>query len=117
MKQRPFAVTVLSWLFIAIGVVALGMDVRFALAHGAGIDEALIFPVHALAVVAGAFMLRRDNWARWLAVLWMAFHVAITVLNAWRDFAFHAIIFAGITYLLFRADARAWFHTEKAAGS
>jgi hypothetical protein len=117
MKKRPIAVTVLGWLFIAIGAVALGMDVRFALAHGAGIDEALIFPVHALAVVAGAFMLRGDNWARWLAVLWMAFHVGVTVLNAWRGFAFHAIIFAGITYLLFRADARAWFHTEKAAGS
>jgi hypothetical protein len=117
MKQRPFAVTVLSWLFVAIGAVALGMDVRFALAHGGGINEALIFPVHALAIVAGAFMLRGADWARWLAVLWMAFHVAITVLNAWRDFAFHAIIFAGVTYLLFRADARAWFHTEKAAGS
>ena len=117
MKQRPFAVTVLSWLFVAIGAVALGMDVRFALAHGGGINEALIFPVHALAIVAGAFMLLGADWARWLAVLWMAFHVGVTVLNAWRGFAFHAIIFAGITYLLFRADARAWFHTEKAAGS
>jgi hypothetical protein len=117
MKQRPFAVTVLGWLFIAIGVVALAMDVRFALARGGGIDEAMIFPVHALAVVAGAFMLRGDNWARWLAVLWMGFHVGVTVLNAWRGFAFHIILFIGVSYLLFRADAGAWFGPEKVAGS
>ena len=117
MKQRPFAILILGWLFIAIGAVSLAMDVRFALGHGGGIDEALIFPVHALAIVAGAFMLRGADWARWLAVLWMAFHVVITVLNAWRGFAFHAILFAGIAYLLFRADARAWFRTEKATAS
>lgn len=114
MKQRPFAITVLSWLFIAIGVVSLAIDVHFVALHGGGRDEALIFPVHALAVVAGAFMLRGANWARWLTVLWVAFHVAITTLNAWKDFAFHAILFVGITFLLFRADARSWFHHEPA---
>lgn len=115
--RRPIAVTVLSWLFIALGVVSLAMDVRFVMAHGAGRDEALIFPVHALAVVAGAFMLRGADWARWLTVLWMAFHVAITVLNAWQGFAFHVILFAGITFLLFRADARGWFRPGPAAAS
>jgi len=115
--KRPFAITVLSWLFIALGVVSLGMDVHFVAGHGWGLDEALIFPVHGLAVVAGAFMLRGADWARWLTVLWMAFHVVITVLNAWHGFAFHAILFAGITCLLFRADARAWFRHKPAAKS
>jgi hypothetical protein len=117
MKQRPFAILILGWLFIAIGAVSLAMDVRFAFTRGGGIDEAWIFLVHALAIVAGAFMLRGADWARWLALLWMAFHVAITVMNAWRGFAFHAILFAGIAYLLFRADAWAWFRTEKATAS
>jgi len=113
--KRPFAITVLSWLFIAIGVVALAMDVHFVAGHGWSRDEALIFPVHALAVIAGVFMLRGADWARWLAVLWMVFHLAITVLNAWRGFAFHAILLAGITFLLFRADARTWFRSRPAA--
>jgi len=117
MKQRSLSITLLSWLFIAIGVVSLGMDVHYVVAHGGGFDEALIFPVHGLAVVAGVFMLRGADWARWLTVLWVAFHVVITALNAWRDLAFHAILFVGITYLLFRADARAWFRPEKAAGA
>jgi hypothetical protein len=114
--KRPFAITVLGWLFVAIGVVSLAMDIRFAAQHGVGRDEVLVFVVHGLAVVAGIFMLRGADWARWLAVLWMVFHVGITVFNAWRGFAFHAIIFAGITFLLFRADARAWFGQKPAAG-
>ena len=109
--------TVLSWLFIAMGVLTLAMDVHFVALHGGGRDEALIFPVHALAAVAGAFMLRGANWARWLTVVWVAFHVAITAFNAWRDLAFHAILFVGITYLLFRADARAWFRANPGAAT
>ena len=113
--KRPFAITVLSWLFIALGLVSLGMDVRYVTQHGWGLDEALIFPVHGLAVVAGAFMLRGADCARWLTVLWVAFHVVITALNAWQNVAFHAILFVGITYLLFRADARVWFRHKPAA--
>ena len=114
--KRPFAITVLSWLFIALGAVSLAMDGRYVAGHGWGRDEGWVILVHGLAVVAGAFMLRGAEWARWLTVLWMVFHVAITVLNAWRGFAFHAILFAGITFLLFRADARAWFRSRPAAG-
>ena len=33
------------------------------------------------AVVAGVFMLRGRNWARWLALAWMASHVAISVFH------------------------------------
>ena len=46
MKQRPFAILILGWLFIAIGAVSLAMDVRFAFTRGGGIDEAWIFLVH-----------------------------------------------------------------------
>jgi len=76
----------------------------------------LVFVVHGLAAVAGAFMLRGADWARWLAVLWVAFHVAITAFNAWKGLAFHAILFVGVLILLFRADARAWFRPTAAAG-
>jgi hypothetical protein len=31
-----------------------------------------------LALIAGIFRLRRHDWARWLALAWMAFHVKLT---------------------------------------
>ena len=115
--QRPWAITVLSWLFILLGVISLGMDARFLAGHGWSHDEGWILVVHGLAILGGAFMLRGANWARWLILLWSAFHVGITILNAWHGFAFHAILFTGIAILLFRADARAWFGPRAGAAA
>jgi hypothetical protein len=117
MKSRPLAVTVLSWLYIAVGVVMLAADFRQLTVHPFRQDDLWIGLVHLLAIVAGVFMLRGDNWARWLAVAWIGGHVAITALNAWRGVAVHVILFAGITFLLFRADARSWFRTEGPDGA
>ncbi len=117
MGKRPFTVTVLSWLFIVVGAAELAVDIRHLAARPFHQEDIWIGLVHLLAIVAGAFMLRADNWARWLAIVWMAGHVAITILNAWHGFAVHAIIFAGIVFLLFRADARGWFRRELTTAS
>lgn len=77
-------------------------------------DGVWIEITEALAILAGAFMLRGRNWARWLALAWMAFHVAISF-GAVREFAIHCVIFAGIAWLLFRADARQYFHRSEEA--
>ncbi len=106
--MRPFAITVLSWLYITVGAVGLALHGRIALESWHR-EDAWILLTELLAVVAGAFMLRGANWARWLALLWMAFHVVVGWLNGPKQVLFHAIIFAGIAFLLFRADARAWF--------
>jgi hypothetical protein len=117
MDKRPFAVTALSWLFILVGAAELAVDIRRLSAHPFHREDIWIGLVHLLAIVAGAFMLRGDNWARWLAVIWIGGHVAITVLNAWHGFLVHAIFFAGIAFLLFRADARGWFRRRITAGT
>ena len=117
MDKRPFAVTALSWLFILVGAAELAVDIRRLSAHPFHHEDIWIGLVHLLAIVAGAFMLRGDNWARWLAVIWIGGHVAITVLNAWHGFLVHAIFFAGIAFLLFRADARGWFRRQITAGT
>ena len=114
--RRPFAITVLGWLFILVGAAGLVMHGRTAL-HAWHSEDAWILLTEAIAVVAGAFLLRGSNWARWLAVLWMAFHVVIAWLNGPSQVLFHAIIFVGIAVLLFRADARAFFRPQPAPGA
>jgi hypothetical protein len=69
MRKCPFAVAVISWLFIAMGVVMLALDVRHLTARPFHQEDIWIALVHILAIVDGAFMLRGDNWARWLALL------------------------------------------------
>src|SRR4051794_36187885 len=61
-----------------------------------------------LAIVCGAFLLRGRNWARWLAVAWMAFHLVISF-GDWRLFGIHSLILVLIVWCLFRADASRFF--------
>ena len=52
-------------------------------------------------------MFRGQNWARWLALLWMAFHVAISF-PVVRQVVTHSIIFAliacGFSFALTHGD-------------
>jgi hypothetical protein len=64
-----------------------------------------------IAMLAGVFMLRRKNWARWLAVAWMAFHVAISVPDPGRV-AVHLLFLIVIVGGLFKPDAREYFASQ-----
>jgi hypothetical protein len=57
-------------------------------------------------------MLLAQNWARWLALVWMAFHVAISF-PMLRQVAMHFLFLALMAWLLFRPDARQYFQQKK----
>ena len=59
-------------------------------------------------VVAGVFLLLRANWARWLAIGWIAFHTVVGALHGWTQFATHLAIAAVVTYALTRPAANRW---------
>jgi hypothetical protein len=103
-RKRPFAVLVIACLYIAVG--GIGFVAHF---HDFRQPEFLwIELTELLAVLAGIFMLRGHNWARWLAVAWMAFHVAISF-PVPRQIAVHSLFLAAIALLLFRPAARTYF--------
>ncbi len=107
-KKRPIAVWVISCLFIVVGQVGLVHHFPQHLVFHR--DDIWIELTELLALVAGVFMLLGHNWARWLALAWMAFHVAIS----WpvvRLVVIHTLILAAIAWLLFRRDARGYFTT------
>ena len=62
-----------------------------------------------VAVIAGIFMFRGRNWARWLWLSWVAFHVAISFLNKLSEVMVHAAMLAVFAFLLFRPAASAYF--------
>ena len=104
--KRPIAVLFLSSLYIAVGTI--GFAVNFPKLIALQQDSIWIELTELLALLAGAFMFRRRNWARWLALVWMAFHVAISF-PVVRQVVTHSIIFALIAWVLFRPDARRYF--------
>ena len=79
MNKRPLSVTIISVVYILTGVISSAFHLtEFKPQHSFPYDIVLVELVGLIAVVSGVFMLRGRNWARWLAIAWMAFHVVLS---------------------------------------
>jgi len=61
------------------------------------------------AIVSGLFMVRGHNWARWLLVVWILFHLVISAMHSLTQLLLHAAIFTVILFFIFRRDASLYF--------
>jgi hypothetical protein len=115
MNKRPSSITVISWIFIVFGSIAflssflppVGTPAALSLA-----DLKTHWMVHLarfLGVVSGVFMLYGFNWARWLLVIWIVFHLILSILHSPLQLLMHTLIFAVILYFIFRPQASAYF--------
>jgi membrane-bound ClpP family serine protease len=95
--QRPLAVTVISLIYIVVGIVGLVFHlVDFKGQLSLRSEITWITAVRLLAIVAGI----DHNWARWLALAWMAFHVVLGALNAPSQLLLHAFLLVVFGYFL-----------------
>jgi hypothetical protein len=114
-RTRPLSVTILACVFLLVGTAGFVYHFRELLPLQR--DGLLVEFTEVLAVVAGTFMLLGRNWARWLALAWMAFHVAISISDPVRKLAMHAAIFAVIAWILLRPAAGRYFRGSGAAAA
>ena len=105
MKKRPRSITIIGWIFIAVGVIAL----VYHFLHPS--EDALVWIcfVRLLAIVCGVFLLYGCDWARWLLLLWLAYHVALSSFHSLFAVAVHSLLLAVIAYFLFRPQASRYF--------
>ena len=73
MHRRPLLVTIVGCVFIAAG--AIGFFYHLGEVRTTGAFPAMVWVelVRLIAVLAGAFVLRGRNWARWLAIAWIEY--------------------------------------------
>jgi len=110
MKKRPISITIVSWIYIAVGCMGLLYHSSEWKTPGAEHWQIVwVSAIRALAIVAGIYMLRAQNWARWLAIVWIAVHVVISMFDSWQPAAMHAVLLAVIVYLLIRRPAKLYF--------
>jgi len=110
MNKRPIPVTIIAWVYIATGAVGLVYHFRDLNAGSVFRYDALgIELVRMTAVVCGAFMLRGHDWARWVALAWIGFHVIVSAFHTLPELAMHCLFFAVIAWILFRRDAARYF--------
>lgn len=109
-NKRPLSVTILGCLYLAVGTIGFAYHFTEILArHALQYDDLWVELVELLAIICGTFMLRGHNWARWLALAWIAFHVVLSAFHSWGQFAIHGLFCAVIAWFLFRPEAARYF--------
>jgi hypothetical protein len=91
MNRRPLLVTVIGWLYLVTG--AVGLAYHSTEHETVGLfqyEPVLVLFLRLLALVCGVFLLRGSNWARWLALAWMAYHVILSAFHPLFELAVHS---------------------------
>jgi hypothetical protein len=115
MNKRPRSITIISWFFIAFCSIGLlssllpYVDTTNAQRLAELKSHWIVHIARLLGVLSGVFMLYGFNWARWLLVVWMGFHIILSILHSPLQLLMHSLIFAVILYFLFRPQASAYF--------
>ena len=105
--KRPLPITILGCVYIGVGAIGFAYHLRESLAHPN--DGVWIELTELVAVVSGTFLLRGHNWARWLALAWMAFHVVLSAFGGFRELGIHSLFCATIAWFLFLRDTARYF--------
>lgn len=117
MNKRPLSVTIVGLLYILVGVFGGAYHlIGFKVQHPFQFDIFWAEGAELVAILCGAYMLRGHNWARWLAIAWMAFHVYLSLFDVLPKLAIHGLFFVIIAYLLFRPASGRYFRAATAKG-
>jgi hypothetical protein len=110
MKKRPLSVTVTGCLYVATGAVGIAFQlIAFKPQQPFQDDIVWVCVVDLIAIICGIYILRAANWARWLALAWIAFHVVLSGFHSWFELLVHSLLCAGVAYFLFRPRATQYF--------
>lgn len=109
-NKRPLSVAIVGCLYLAVGITGFIYHFKELLGQGALHNDGIwIELTEAVAGVSGAFLLLGRNWARWIALAWMVFHVVLSAFHSVREFSIHFLICAVIAWFLFRPPAARYF--------
>jgi hypothetical protein len=109
MKHRPLSVTLISYLFIAAGVMGIIYHASELKDVVAMPEVSLVLFVRILAIIGGVFTLRGVNWARWLLVAWIIYHVVLSFAHSTAELVMHFILAIVVVLSLFHPKANTYF--------
>ena len=107
--NRPIPVTILGYTFIVAGLLGLAYHLWD---RPLDLWVALISFIPVLAVVGGVFLLKGHNWARWLILAWLTFHVGVSAFKSLSDCIAHAVLFVAVAYFLLTPPDSKYFQAS-----
>jgi uncharacterized membrane protein HdeD (DUF308 family) len=115
-EKRPRSIIFISLLFILLGTITLIHAVVELINTTERLTDLkshwMIYLSAAAAIVGGVFLFKGHNWARWLLVVWMAFHIVVGALHGLTPLLMHIVIFSVILFFLFRRPASSFFSSN-----
>ena len=113
MKYRPLPVIIVSALFILTGCVGFASSIKDFLEPNDKLYQLVwILFVRILAVGCGLLLLFRISWARWLAIVWLAYHIGISALNSIPEMIAHIVFLIMVSVLLFLPVSSMYFQNK-----
>ena len=95
--KRPFTVNFLGCLFIVVGLVSTSYHLLTS-----PLDYWMV-PISLfgiIAIVGGVFLIKGRNWARWLVLAWLAFHVFVSALHSLSGSMTQLLLLIAVGYFL-----------------
>ncbi|MBV4360656.1 hypothetical protein [Pinibacter aurantiacus] len=110
MERRPITVVIVGMLFILAGCMSIAFHVKDFFQPDAKLSEVIwALVVRLTALVCGILLFFRVDWARWLAVIWLLYHVIIGALHSKSEMAMHIVLLIVVAILLFVPVSSAYF--------
>jgi hypothetical protein len=113
MKNRPLPVIIVSVLFILVGSVGFAYHLKDFVESNDKLYELIwVLFLRILAVVCGFLLFFRINWARWLAIAWLAYHVVISAFNSTSEMIAHIVFLIIVSILLYLPVSLRYFQNK-----
>lgn len=112
--NRPIPVVIVSALFILTGILGIATHINdFRNPNIGSLELVWALVVRLLAVVCGILLLNKIKWARWLAIIWLLYHIAISAFNSAGETISHIVILIVVHILLFLPISVAYFNRNR----
>ena len=113
MRKAPIPVIIVSVLFILVGCAGFVYHIKELSDLNNNLYETIwVLFLRILAVVCGLLLLFRINWARWLAITWLMYHVIIGAFNSTSQVITHIVFLIIVSVLLFLPISSAYFQNK-----
>jgi len=110
MEKRPVPIIIVSALFILVGCVGFAYHIKELSAKP--YETIWVLFVEVLAVACGILLLCKINWARWIAVAWLLYHVIISSVNSTSEMIAHIVFLIIVSVLLFLPASSRYFEAK-----
>jgi hypothetical protein len=113
MKSRPLPVIIVSLMFIITGCAGFVYHLKELFEPNTKLYEFLwVEFIRILALVCGILLLIPTNWARWLAIAWLFYHILISAFHSTSEMISHIILLVLVFVLLYLPQSAAFFQKK-----